>query len=199
MADLLDDLLKQKPEQVQKWLQQAWSEQLELPGEVSWWLGLAESAAVRAKSSSASRTVQERLLWAELAIMAYGYLARVLEPAASHRFELSAMALRMNMIREFGVLETNFVLDPEGIEEWFLAALPYTIEEAESLVARPGVLSDEESHHLSTIMRRFLPVQGLLDAGCSPRVATVWRWAEVVRKWREARLRRGEKQRQPMY
>ena len=92
------------------------------------WLGLADSAAAYASSTSGRHSVLERILWGNVAIIIREQLAsfEVGKPAALER----AMSVRYNLIMDFGSYPGDPLFDANLIRDWFFRALPISLEKA---------------------------------------------------------------------
>ncbi|WP_338870679.1 hypothetical protein [Myxococcus stipitatus] len=99
-------------------------------GETFNWDGFAFTAAARARETRS-------LPWAHIALLVYGALARRPPDGDTHSIMLSAMSLRAWMIRELGAQESDAVLDPEYIFDWFQELAVISIEDATRMADAP--------------------------------------------------------------
>ncbi|MCP3104936.1 hypothetical protein LZ198_39330 [Myxococcus sp. K15C18031901] len=84
----------------------------------------------------ATRARKERdLTWAHIALHIYEELAGRIAARPTNTFWLSAMALRVWMIRELGAQQGNLVLDPDIVLRWVQKAIRLSLDEAERLLS----------------------------------------------------------------
>lgn len=116
---------------MQCWLNSVWEEQQQVPADFNW-LGLAEIAAFKASNqvSKSQETREFSLIWAQIAISVYEFLANSRpNDAIQESFIESLMNLRSYMILQLGVKVGHSVLDPEPILNWFFENLEFSYED----------------------------------------------------------------------
>lgn len=69
----VNDLLKMEPYQVQAWLKEVWSNQKHAPDDFNW-LGLAEGAALKARTHKDIHTAAFNIDWGAVAISLYDWM-----------------------------------------------------------------------------------------------------------------------------
>ena len=113
-----------KPEDAVETL--AWLKRIELGAEKAPagfnWLGLAETAALKAHTT-------EDILWGEVAVLIYHRLAES-RINGGESLIVSAMMLRAKAIAKFGVVPGHFLLDIDLIIRWFCDSLTMSYNEA---------------------------------------------------------------------
>jgi hypothetical protein len=122
-VELLNSLLELDCSQAKDWLSRVWQEEDQVPNGFNW-LGLAEAAAFKARKEINPKLKTPNLVCAEVATTIYDFLAnREINSATKESFWQSSMMLRAYMIRRFGVVSHDPVLDVEKITSWFLDGL----------------------------------------------------------------------------
>lgn len=111
------------------WLQKVINDEIEFPYEFNW-QGFAEVAAANARLELNGREQKRGLIWAEVAITIYERLASDVDAEARNQFENSAMLTRAVMIKQFGSVDADYVLDIYHIMHWFYDNLTMSPREA---------------------------------------------------------------------
>jgi hypothetical protein len=122
-------LLGEDVAQVEAWLAGVRSGEIRPPERFNWH-GFAEGAAFLSRRSLESPSPDQR--WGQIAISIYDRLATESEaiPGIADSFSRSSTLLRVGMIRAFGPLEGDPVLDPAVISGWFFRGVSMGFEEA---------------------------------------------------------------------
>jgi hypothetical protein len=149
--------LGSSPEEVLAWLDDVRAGRVDPPvppTDVNPWLGLIVEVKSRDKKAS--------LAWGRVAIALYDYLDEHRPPQLIPLGELSldAMFHRVLLMRRFGVVAGDDVLDPRGVAEWVRGALDLPVHEAveRARTARAWIASGDKadhSHPVATEVRRL--------------------------------------------
>jgi hypothetical protein len=164
-TELLNQLLQQKPAQVEAWLQNVRSGQENMPEGFNW-LGLAESAAFNARSEA-------DLTWAKVAISIYEELANRSNDSDRHSFMLSSLNLRAYMVARLGVIPGDAILDSDKIIHYFLSTLKFPYEWVEKKVSNWTRLELEDIKELRRIKNYLGVIRFLMESGkhdCNPKL-----------------------------
>ncbi|AFZ10491.1 MULTISPECIES: hypothetical protein [Oscillatoriales] len=127
----LNNLLQQEPSRVQSWLNSVWEDRQQVPINFNW-LGLAETAAFKASdlASKSEEYRQSSLIWAQIAVLVYNFLARNRSNGAIRESLIeSLMNLRLYMILQLGARVDDPVLDPALIISCFFENLEFSYED----------------------------------------------------------------------
>ncbi|MGH2509227.1 MAG: hypothetical protein ACRDHZ_17745 [Ktedonobacteraceae bacterium] len=137
-TDLMDYLLAQHPENVNKWLQHVMDGSVSVPEDFNW-LGLVNGATFRAELKCMPYAQQPTLtiLWARVGVNVYEYLLTVSRSSKypdRRSLEVSLMWLRTFSIRKWGAVKDDPLLDIEQIIQWFFQDLPYSLQDLARLI-----------------------------------------------------------------
>jgi hypothetical protein len=156
-TQLLSNLLQQPPTQVQNWIRSVWIGQQRAPEKFNW-LGLADAAALRARS-------QQDLSWAKVASMLYERLADEADLSGREKYIESAMQLKAYMITKIGPVPGDSVLDINQILHWFFENLKFSPEEATQKSTVWKTLSIEDIRELRLLKNRLSVLTLLVNSG----------------------------------
>ncbi len=163
---------------IREWMKNVVEGHIQGPTEINEWLGLAEFAVVTGRSGTTPEG--NRLLWMNIAVSVYTLLSQTDDPYYQHRFELSAMSLRANVIHQYGVQTQNALLDPKLIEEWFLQRLPFSIEHARDLIEHPSQRTKEDQRYLKEISQRCTIMRLLLESTDLTKLKEIQTWCQLA-------------------
>ena len=149
-----NDLLELPADAVKEWLTSVWTGDEQAPEQFNW-LGLADSIAFNATSSTKQGLDSADLDWACIAILIYQYLAKQSNIAGRDSYLNSALNLRVFMINRFGSIPGDPVLDLEQVLQWFLDGLPLTLEDTMRKSAHWQNLDHSEILELRRIKNRL--------------------------------------------
>jgi hypothetical protein len=148
------------------------------PGEVQDWLrryragsavlptgtrmrNLAQLAGFRAQRMPTNPGDRADLEWARVAIDLYEEASRQSDERTRIDLEVSAMTMRALMIERHGIVEGDYIQDPQQITRWFFERLPMTLEEATRRAAHWRLLPIAEIRELRVIKNRLRPLETL--------------------------------------
>jgi hypothetical protein len=175
----INELLKRHPAEIYLWLED-WIKQgkpVSHDTEINW-LGLAESAAANACNQYECHTVLERILWANIGVTVREHLAKgeseFLTSAAS------AMAIRHNLIMDFGNHPGDPLCDSNVILKWFYDTLPMTLEEARIEAQNWHEHPDKRKIEFRYAIERLELLQHLAGAGKMEMDRDLPAWLELL-------------------
>ncbi|MDX2213605.1 MAG: hypothetical protein SFY66_09970 [Oculatellaceae cyanobacterium bins.114] len=165
-VELLNTLLKLNCLEIKDWLRQVWKETEQIPTEFHW-LGLAEAIAFKARNEINSDMGESNLICAEVATSIYDFLAECeIDSAIKESLLNSSMMLRTYMIRKFGVIPNDPVLDPEVINNWFFNhSEQYESVQKQILKWKESVLLSPRNNDLAKIFDEF-PIENIQRLRC---------------------------------
>ncbi len=163
-ASFLHRLFEQDPASILAWLRDVAAHPGTAPQRFNWH-GMADTATMRAHAAVAPGA----LLWATIAVRVYEQLANDAALNENHSFEGSAMMLRAAMIRRYGAVPEDEILDPARVVDWFSDRLPFTLSQAQSLSHDWPALPIETIRELRRIKNR-LNVLEILPVGAAEEV-----------------------------
>lgn len=146
-TELLRRLLQEDVLHVLAWIDEVRMSRQEVPGNFNW-LGLAEAAALRARSALDPA-------WARVAIAAYDQITGPDKPRDREAILCSSMQLRAYMIATLGPRPGDTVLDPEVVLNWFTANLPFSLDHATKVVASLRGLDEQGMRQRIDEMRQM--------------------------------------------
>ncbi|NJO83981.1 MAG: hypothetical protein HC828_15120 [Blastochloris sp.] len=176
--ELLFWLQQQSPQDVKRWILDIESQGNGVTTDINWWISLAQWTAHNAYLRP-QVTREDQIMWAEIAIRVYDYIATHLHAPTPHMAQLSAMALRSVMINLLGPQEHHFVLDPRRIEQWFFDTSLMTIEEAYTIAHNLSQSPSARKRELYQILHRLIALETLVEKGLIYRVHEVRQWQDV--------------------
>jgi hypothetical protein len=174
----LNDLLKKDVAEIREWIQTVRAQQNEASHDFNW-LGLAESASFNASSEHTSTVA---LLWAEVALEAYDWLAKNSEPDTCVSFTNASTLLRAAMIARYGSEAGHTVLDMDTIVSNFFTDLPLSYEEAEEKARNWKVIEIDEIRKLRKIKNRLKAMELLAEHNTIRADQTLCRWLTLRKK-----------------
>lgn len=183
-TESVEQLLDMGPAHVSGLLDRVRAGQSSLPDDFNW-LGLAEAAALLARSGGARPDVE----WARAATAIYEWLGRA-AGGEGFTYTLSSMNLRAYLISRLGAAAGHDLLDAGRVVEWFRGNLPTDSGKAEESLAvwkavTSGQLTELTAAHLENIkglrrVKNMLNVLSLLDeAGALPPDPDVRAWLSL--------------------
>ena len=146
----LDALVQEDVSRVEAWLEGVRSGEVE-PPETFNWHGLAEGAAFRWRCSEETGSPDPR--WGRIAVSIYDRLAAGtgVDATIGSSLSRSSMLLRASMIRAFGPLAGDPILDPAVVAGWFFDGLPMPFEVASEKARAPERCGIEDMRALVQI------------------------------------------------
>ena len=181
-GQLQELLLQQGARSVEDWLRAVRSGERRVPEEFNWQV-VAEVADMRAHGGR----IGEDLAWARVATWIYEHRSAQMDELADASIreatECAAMLLRADMIRRFGPVPGDPVLDPATIVRWFFDRLPVPRQQAAEQANRwraSRALSSEQLRTLAFLKERLRALGIIAEA----RGLVV---SEEVKAWLELR------------
>lgn len=94
------------------------------------WLGLAEAASSKAAAAVRQGNREDALGWANVQIRVNELILSAIEPHNVEKYQMSAMMMRLSMMRAYGAVSGNPIFDPKIIEAWALRFPEVSMEQA---------------------------------------------------------------------
>ena len=141
------------------------------------WVGLAEGAATIANNERYEGGPTS-IDWARIAVIIYESLIQSdpwLAPVR-HSMSISMMNLRVGMIRHFGAVPGDKVLDVDSIVQWFYSELKLSYDEAAKLTESGPNFSDADWLPLRELRYRIEIIKRLHDSGALNLSDDLKRW-----------------------
>jgi hypothetical protein len=176
MQPSVNELLQQEPEQVQLWLERVWSGREEVPPDFNWLL-LAEGAAFNAVARPQLQSRPPDLQWGRVAAAVYDHLAgQSAQESARHSLQCSSMNLRAALIKSYGAVPGDPVLDADRLRRWFFANLTMSPEEAARKAASWRDCDLEDIRTMRRIKSRLAILEPLWERGLLERTDELDAW-----------------------
>jgi len=125
------------------------------------WLGLAETVTLNAHTTHDAISLE----WARVADAIYNYLNNRSTPAKRDSLMVAQMNLRVAMIRKFGVVPGDPILDADQVVQWFLHGQRMSLEEADQKAASWQQLPTKDIRELRAIKNRISVIKTLIESG----------------------------------
>ena len=138
-ADFLDKKPKEILSTVELWVSDVAAQSRRIN-----WLLIAEVA-----TTQTLRDVENEMVWAKIAILAYEYLATV-EPDYFDRNLFEAMRVRANLVIKYGSQSNDFILDAKKIIQWGTNRT-LTLEQAQAIFENGSSPQEQISYLLSDL------------------------------------------------
>ncbi len=160
--ELIAWLIKQDVTTVETWLQNVWEGRESVPKDF-YWPHLVAAIEVLARSGNGPRYYEQPdLAWAKVAVSIYQYLINRADPLTRMSLEDRMMHLKAHLMRSYGNVAGDPMLDVDQIIEWFFRNLHLSIEDIEKISSWES-LTTEELLRLSYIKNRLFVLRFLVD------------------------------------
>jgi len=160
--ELIAWLIKQDVTTVETWLRNVWEGRESVPKDF-YWPHLCAAIEVLARSGNGPRYYERPdLAWAKVAVSIYQYLIDQADPLTRMALEDRMMHLKAHLIRCFGNVPGDSMLDVDQIVEWFFQNLHLSFEDVEKISSWES-LTTEELLRLRYIKNRLSILRFLAD------------------------------------
>src|SRR5688572_24999397 len=151
-----EEVLNLQPDRLLAWIQQRLRG--EVPSDPCFnWHGLAEVAAMHARSDDDS------LIWGEIAVSVYAWLAARSEAQIAASYALSEMHVRANLIAIHGAKSGDRIRDPHALLAWFRDNRKLSLREALALAPDWQLLPVTEAARLRAIKNQLAVLERVIS------------------------------------
>lgn len=177
---LANNLLKQEPELLQQWLDRVWTGDRPAPTSLLWWAGLGFGAGQNAIQSADEGKKDQALAWARAAVLIYQFVADKGPSTGRIAREESAMSLRIFLIKKYGSLTGDSILDSSAVRQWFFDRLPMSLKEVKSRSTDSAEMPAGLRNRLLSTTYRVSIIKSAMDAGYFTDDKELGEWVKLV-------------------
>lgn len=165
MLQHLEHLFQQSSKDVSQWFTDIQDTSEAREQDVNWWLYIAERARVNILFDRNTHR-EEQCEWAKIALRAYEQAARAAKRSnqstlSGISLEVSAMMLRLRVIKELDIQNDQDTMSIPYVEDWFFQRIPMSITDAQK-AAQKGVDWKSEEGISFAVLRNMMQVGSLL-------------------------------------